>query len=85
MFLHCPAKRVTAFHREAWALFRLAHYRSPNVPGQVWQRTIGYADLTELPANILDAWDVMEQETYLLGADIRQDQQGQQAKDAKPQ
>jgi len=67
----CPAARITPFHREAWALFRLAHHRSPDVPGQAWQRIIGYDELATMPARTLDAWDVMETETYLLAQDLQ--------------
>ena len=81
--LECPAARVTPFHREAWALFRLAHHRSPDVPGQPWRRIIGYDELAALPARTLDAWDVMEQETYLLAQDLRDEQRDKQ-QDKKP-
>jgi hypothetical protein len=43
------------------------------MPGQAWQRTIGFDEMAALPARTLDAWDVMEQETYLLGSDLREE------------
>jgi hypothetical protein len=52
-------------------LFRLGHHRSPDVPGQPWRRTMSFDDMAAMPARILDAFGVIEEETYLLAQDIK--------------
>ena len=71
VFVSCPARYVTPFHREAWEWFRLTHYRSPNVPGQRWERTATMDELSRFPARMLDAFELIENETYLLAQDMK--------------
>jgi len=52
-------------------VFRLTHYRSPDIPGQRWQRTATMDDLAELPARMVDAFPLIENETYLLAQDMQ--------------
>ena len=75
VFLKCPAQRVTDFHRETWELFRMTHHRSPDVPGQRWQRTAGLDEMSRLPARTVDGFGLIEEETYLLAADMQKDKQ----------
>ena len=53
----------------------MTHHRSPDIPGQRWQRTAGLDEMASLPARTVDGFGLIEEETYLLGADMQKDKQ----------
>ena len=53
----------------------MTHHRSPDVPGQRWQRTAGFDEMSRLPARTVDGFELIEEESYLLAADMQKDKQ----------
>lgn len=55
---------------------RLLHYRSPDIPGGTWQRTAPLEALENLPAAWAEAFPLMELETYKLGKELAEEDNG---------
>jgi hypothetical protein len=48
-------------------LFRLHHYRSPDVDGRPWQRTATAHDLAALPLRTVQMFRAIDLETHVMG------------------
>ena len=66
----CPALGISDFSRMAWEVFRASHHRSPDQPGQRWQRSLTYSEYIEMPHSFADAFTAIDLETFRLAQDL---------------
>jgi len=69
VYTRCPSLWITPFTRNVWAAFRASHFRSPDIPGQPWQRRLDYTEYLNLPLQWELAFREIEAETYRVKRD----------------